>query len=49
MDESRQTEAPRLEYRLNSLEHDVAEEPDELVALMQRMAKAAANSLKMCG
>jgi hypothetical protein len=49
MDKGRQTESPGLEYCLNSLEHDVAEEPDELIALMQRMAKTATNALKMRG
>jgi len=49
MDEGSKPKALRLEYRGNRLGHDVAEKTYKLVALMQCVAKAAANSLKMCG
>jgi hypothetical protein len=49
MDEGSKAETLRLEYRGNRLKHDVAEKTYKLVALMQCVAKAAANSLEMCG
>src|SRR6478672_11865394 len=47
MDEGNQAEAPRLQYRRDCLEHNEAEEPGQLVTLVQCVPEAAAYALKL--
>ena len=49
MEQGRDAQSPGLQHGGDGLEHDQAEEADELVALVQRMTQAAADAFQAPG